>query len=109
MLRAVLELMRYAITSPELALTDGPQDARRNSIAASSGKMIAHIVALAATRLPIAVRLKESQTFCESAKVPISISTSPTHSDPNQKGRPPPPLRVAQVSAIPAGKDGDDT
>jgi hypothetical protein len=60
--------------------------ARQRSTAASSGRMIVHMVALAAARLPTAVRLKESQTLPEIANVPIRISTPPTPSDPKQKG-----------------------
>jgi hypothetical protein len=68
------------------------------SITASSGSMIVHMVALAAARLPTAVKLKESQTFRESANVPIRINAPPTHSDPNQKGHPPVPPRMAKQS-----------
>jgi hypothetical protein len=56
------------------------------------------MVTLAAARPPMAVRLKESQTFRESAKVPIKISAPPTQSDPYQNGSPPSPLRMARTS-----------
>jgi hypothetical protein len=58
-----------------------------------------HIVALATGRQPIAVMLNESQGFHVSANVPMMISVPPK-SDPNQKGTPPSPERIARsVSA----------
>jgi hypothetical protein len=64
---------------------DGPQECQDEEQCVASGRMIVHMVALAAARQPTAVRLKESQTFRESANVPMRMRVPPTQSDPNQK------------------------
>ena len=73
----------------------------RRSVA-RSGRAIVHMVAFAVARQPHAVRLNASQRLLDSENVPTSISAPPPQSDPNQKGTPPSPLRIARmVSAIP--------
>ena len=67
-----------------------------SSVAASSGRISVHIVALAAARQPIAVKLNDSQILRVTASAPMMISVPPPKSDPNQKTTPPSPEVAAR-------------